>query len=518
MIHLLTQALVGLGALLLVIEGLRKFLGRPSTSQPRPLPLPPGPKPLPFIGNLLNLNRSTPFHLYTAWSKKYGDIVYMRAMHKEFVILNSEEVANMLLEKRSQKYSDRPVFSAADLFGWEWPTSTARYGPRFRLHRRLLHQFFNAQATLTYRPRQLQKAYELMTYLLDDPLRYTAHITKFSAAVVMEVTYGYDTKGNETFVTAMQRATDILLHVATIAVFAVCDAFPFIKALPAWIPGLGFKTHAAECRRLTVEAVNAPYEWVKQRIAKGLAAPSMVADAITRYRLEDDSKDPELVQAIKDSAGTLYAAAVETTNATLVIFIYLMMNHPEIQRRAQAEIDSVVGCQRLPDFEDRASLPYVDAIMRETMRWHPVLPIGLPHATSEDDVYEGYFIPQGVTIIPNIWAMSRNEEKYPNPEAFMPERFLDKDGSLNEDKVPWIFGFGRRICPGRNVAEVSLWSAIACILTLFSIEKTVGSEKVEWTTGLSSHPLPFPCRFMPRDKGMDAQKLASLIYASRVDL
>ena len=140
----------------------------------------------------------------------------------------------------------------------------------------------------------------------------------------------------------------------------------------------------------------------------------MVSDAITRYRLDDDSTGPNLVQAIKDSAASLYSgkyhlllhnvhmfysfrltslAAVETvclifflwdhqvtygrqSNATLVTFVYLMMNHPEIQRHAQAEIDRVVGRQRLPDFEDRLSLPYVDAVLRETMRRHPVAPIG----------------------------------------------------------------------------------------------------------------------------------------------
>jgi len=200
------------------------------------------------------------------------------------------------------------------------------------------------------------------------------------------------------------------------------------------------------------------------------------------------------------------------------MFVYLMMNHPEVQRRAQEEIDSVIGGQRLADFEDRASLPYVDAVLRETMRWRPVAPLGVPHATTEDDVYEGYHIPKGVIVLANLWAMSQDEKKYPNPEAFIPERFLQDDGTLNEDTISWSFGFGRRICPGRYVADASLWAAMVCILTLFRIEKTEGSENVEWMKGVTTHPLPFPCAFVPRDKEMDAQKLASLIYASRVDL
>jgi len=85
-----------------------------------------------------------------------------------------------------------------------------------------------------------------------------------------------------------------------------------VKNLPAWFPGMGFKADAAECRRLVSEAFNAPYAWVQQRVEEGNATPSMVADAIVRYRLNNNSSDPELVQAVKDSAGTLYAASVET--------------------------------------------------------------------------------------------------------------------------------------------------------------------------------------------------------------
>ncbi|KAF8452275.1 cytochrome P450 [Boletus edulis BED1] len=511
--------LLALAAVLLAISGARKLRRSRSQAHPGRPPLPPGPAPLPFLGNVLGVNKDAPHLTYTAWSKTYGDIVYTRMLGQDIILLNSERVAVELLEKRSQKYSDRPVFAAADLFDYEWPSSSARYGPRFRLHRRLLHQVFHAKAALDYRERQLQRAYELLTRLLDDPARYAAHFTTFSASVVMGVTYGYDMKGGDTFVTSMQRASDIFLGIATPEIFALCIAFPFVKALPAWFPGMGWKSKAAECRRLVSDGLNTPYAWVKRRVEQGDTTPSMVADAIIRHRLEDDSNNPELVQAIKESAGTLYAASVETTHATLLVFVYLMMNHPEVQCRAQAEIDRVVAHQRLPDFEDRASLPYIDAVLRETMRSHPVTPIGVPHATTEDDVYEGCYIPQGATIIPNICrAMSHDEEKYPNPEVFMPERFLREDGTLNEDKVPYMFGFGRRLCPGRHVGDASLWSAMVCILTLFRIEKTEGSDNVKWSTGLARHPLPFPCRFIPRDEEMDCQKLASLIYASRIAL
>ncbi|KIJ19367.1 hypothetical protein PAXINDRAFT_68976, partial [Paxillus involutus ATCC 200175] len=114
-------------------------------------------------------------------------------------------------------------------------------------------------------------------------------------------------------------------------------------------------------------------------------------------------------------------------------------------------------------------------------------------------------------------AISHNEVKYPNPTAFLPERFLQSDGTLNDDNLSWIFGFGRRICPGRHLADASLWCAMVSILAVFTIQKTEGSEEVKWTTGLACHPLPFPCKFVPRCEDTNGQRLAALLHATRVD-
>ncbi|KAG1785858.1 cytochrome P450, partial [Suillus plorans] len=138
------------------------------------------------------------------------------------------------------------------------------------------------------------------------------------------------------------------------------------------------------------------------------------------------------------------------TAATLMVFFLAMVLYPEVQKRAQAEIDSVVGKERLPTFEDRASLPYIEAVMRETWRWQPVAPLGVPHAASSDDVYDGYFIPKGAIITYNTWSdMFLPASRYPDASSFIPERFLNSDGALtNDDPAEYIFGLGRRVCPG----------------------------------------------------------------------
>ena len=102
-------------------------------------------------------------------------------------------------------------------------------------------------------------------------------------------------------------------------------------------------------------------------------------------------------------AAALYVGGADTTVAALSTFILLMTRYPDVQRKAQAELDAVVGPHRLPEHSDMASLPYITAIVKECLRWRHVAPISVPHHTSEDLEYRGYFIPKGTTLIPLTW-------------------------------------------------------------------------------------------------------------------
>ena len=176
-----------------------------------------------------------------------------------------------------------------------------------------------------------------------------------------------------------------------------------------------------------------------------------------------------------------------------------MACYPEVQAKARAELDTVVGPNRLPSFEDRESLPYITAIAKESMRWQSVVPLGIPHRSLEDDEFNGCYIPKGSTVIANLYAFSRDERAYPDPETFNPERFL-KDGKINpdvQDPNAFVFGYGRRyvewlspigsiitfhfrhsacthrVCPGRHFAEASLFIMIASVLHTLTIDSAV---------------------------------------------
>jgi len=218
-------------------------------------------------------------------------------------------------------------------------------------------------------------------------------------------------------------------------------------------------------------------------------------------QLKENVEEDVIQRSVKDVCTTSFVAGLDTTSCTLLIFVLAMLLFPDAQMNAQLEIDRVVGADRFPSFEDRPSLPYVEAVLREVMRWRPVTPLGIPHCAMEDDMYKGYFIPKGTTIIAHGGGMARH---YDNPENFTPERFLNPDGSLNDDNMGYVFGFGRRICPGRYVADASVWIAMVTILARLRIEPEKDKEgkdikvEPEWVTGLTCHPKQFPCQFTPR--------------------
>ncbi|KAK1223030.1 hypothetical protein PQX77_014107 [Marasmius sp. AFHP31] len=196
-----------------------------------------------------------------------------------------------------------------------------------------------------------------------------------------------------------------------------------------------------------------------------------------------------------------------------------MVLHPEYQERAQKEIDAVVGSGRLPDFDDREKMPFVNALIAETLRWNPVTPLGAEHRALRDDVYEGYFIPAGTTVVPNAWnwgtksnalrAVLRDETLYgPRTQDFNPNRFLKQEVGNEVPPNPelYAFGFGRRICPGRYLAVNNLYLAMSYILASFIIAKPIDDEgvevtpEVEYMDGIISFPGPFKCRIIPRTR------------------
>ncbi len=188
------------------------------------------------------------------------------------------------------------------------------------------------------------------------------------------------------------------------------------------------------------------------------------------YKEQDQSglSDAEIATLTSNLIG----GGVDTTSGTTIAFILAMCVFRDVQQKAHEELDSVVGQNRVPDWADESSLPYVKAIISEVLRWRTVTILGgIPHAPIQDDEYRGYFIPKGTAITGNVWAIHRNPREFPDPDTFRPERYY---GGRLERPYPNkqghnAFGWGRRACSGQPLAEQGLFMTIATLLWAFDM-------------------------------------------------
>ncbi|KAJ6498245.1 cytochrome P450 [Mycena vulgaris] len=206
---------------------------------------------------------------------------------------------------------------------------------------------------------------------------------------------------------------------------------------------------------------------------------------------------------VKWTAASMSAAGPDTTAWTIFAFFKAIALYPDVLNRAQAEIDSVVGSDRLPQLSDRPHLPFIEAIVLESFRWHPVAPLGFPHRLTEDDHYEGYFLPKGTLVQAN--ENHSGPLLYPNPNVFDPTRFLASERKQVQPNPEFTFGWGRRICPGRLMAVEVLFIAYAQAIAVYNISKPKVSGIViephtERSEGVVSRPTAFKCDIKPRNK------------------
>ncbi|KAJ6474846.1 putative monooxygenase [Mycena sanguinolenta] len=392
---------------------------------PRESNAPPGPRRWPLIGS---------------------NIVYVGALGQPLFIINSAKIAIDLLDKRSSIYSGRPSFVSS---------------PKILALQSIIAQGFSPSGVTRYYPLQEKESRKLVHGLLDDSSTLARQAQLRIGAIIFRIVYGYTvTDANDPFLAAGLNQMDILSKSTTPGVWAV-NFFPILKHIPSWLPGSEFLRIAKQWRKINWDAAWGPYLWCKKNLGTGTV---LLPNLCTAPPQED-----RLVWAadIVLGGGLDTASSTRNTSSILTFFLAMVLN-PSIQRKARQEIDTVMGPGRLPVIQDRPSLPYLRALVTEVFRWHPVAPLGFPHKLSKDDIYDGIHFPKGSVLIPNAWHMLHDPKVYPNPMEFDPDRYQGLDSEM--DKVTDInFGFGRRACPGRYLAEGTLFAVAATVLATCEI-------------------------------------------------
>ncbi|KZT02017.1 cytochrome P450 [Laetiporus sulphureus 93-53] len=475
----------------------------------RRLTVPPGPTPLPIIGNTFHMPRKNIAESLALLSKTYSDIIYMNVLGRELVILNSAEAVLELFDQRGAIYSDRPrTIMAGELVGKKHAVLFHVYDEELKKHRRLLRNALDSRGSRKYWQTHYTESFKLLNALLLAPEQFAAHFRRSAGSFTLKVAYGYEVKaesGEDRFVTLAEELAFVTAKASRPGSWLV-DSIPVLRYIPTWFPGSGFKRWAQKARKITDEFAAAPYMYAKSAANNGNGTRSFVTD--TTELLESElgrSLNTDEDNFLKWTSASIYSGGTDTAVAANLSFVLFMALYPHVQRRAQTELDEIIGAERLAQMEDRERLPYIDALIKEVHRFGTVTPL-VPHTTLVDDEYHGYRIPKGSWIMANTWAIMRDHKLFPQPDRFWPERFLPEGGGCTVDPRDYAFGYGRRRCPGLVVAESSLFIAVTHILAVFTISDPVNefgekiTEPVPYTDAHISHPTHFSCSIKPRSQ------------------
>ncbi|ETN38728.1 uncharacterized protein HMPREF1541_06766 [Cyphellophora europaea CBS 101466] len=465
--------------------------------------LPPGPFPWPLVGNHFQLPKSRPWIAWEDWAKHYDSPMMTIWVGREpRIIISDAWVASDLMEKRADIWSSRPrLIAMGDAINATHTNQTTLvYGDRWRLHRRLMHTAVGTQAVRGYRTFQADESKLLTRDILEDPDDYVMSIERYSVSITSIVGWGrrIDRKNDLIAQQALKLMEGVDLIIPGLFII---ETLPWLMKLPSWLYSFpSLLKHGS--------AVGARFFYLLTR--EGSEAPE---DNFAKLLIKNQEKEGLTDLEVASLAGNLLGGGVDTTSSTMLSCILAMCYFPEVQKKAQAEIDAVVGNERSPNWDDidAERLPYITAIVKETLRWRTVTILaGIPHANTQDFDYKGYHFPAGTNVTANIWAMHRNERDFPEPDVFRPERFLNGlERPYPNPRGSNPFGFGRRVCSGQPLAEQGLIYSLGRLIWAFYMKpgldengREVNLDIFAYSESENIRPLPFTARFIPRSEAI----------------
>ncbi|KAG1809606.1 cytochrome P450 [Suillus subaureus] len=452
------------------------------------IPFPPGPPARWFWSNALpsvNIARAL-----TDLVREYGPVVSFRQGSKVIVVIGSVEAATTIMEAEGRSLVDRPPsIAAGEMLSNGMRIVMARSGERFRRLRKAVHTHLQPKAAEVYKDMQHDNARKFILDIMNDPKNHQKHASRYSASVILRVTYGKSTPTayNDPEVIRIYKVLDHFDIVMRPGAYLV-DRVPLLRYLP------GYGKQLTEWHNEELSLYSHQLGRVKSEIEQNKAGPSF-----TKTLLEH-TKDHQLVtDEMAYLAGTLFGAGAETTSAGITTAIMAAACHPLAQAKVHEELDMVIGSDRAPTFKDSSSLPQLYAFLWEALRWRPVIPIGFPHHATRDIIWQGYRIPEGATVYGCHWAICRDPIAFPDPEKFDPQRWLDSEGRLKDGMKSFTFGFGRRVCPGRHLAENSMYIALALLFWSFRFDQRPDAPiNTRASDTVVSRPAPFEVDAIPR--------------------
>lgn len=404
-------------------------------------------------------------------------------------VCGTAESASAILVKQSSAMASRPrQIMVGDLISDNKRILILPFGDKWKRYRKILHEALTPAMARNYEPIQQEEATRTAVAIGRDPATFQHQFRRYAASVIMTVAYDYRVKDiNDPLVTAVEENGFQLLPGAS-----PLDTYALLNWLP--LPLNPWKRIGKELHAKELDLFLGVHRDTRQRALRGEAG-SCFSTLLQEKQAQHGLTDEEACYL----SGSLFGAGSDTSSSALAIFVMAMITHPDVVKKAQTELDKVIGSQRLPTFQDQDDLPYLRALCQEVHRWRPVSSGGFQHQLTEDVTYKDYVLPKGSAIVGNHWSIHLDPAEYPEPDVFKPERFLDEEGQVrgtaHSPKGHFQFGFGRRACVGLNVAERSVYINAAIMLWAFDFRAPDGRvdlvDTLAFTNSANSHPLPF---------------------------
>ncbi|KAI6671726.1 hypothetical protein NL676_006611 [Syzygium grande] len=445
--------------------------------------LPPGPKPWPIIGNL-NLIGPLPHRSLHELTKTYGPLMHLRFGSFPVVVGSSVEMAKAFLKTHDVAFAGRPKTAAGKYTTYNYSDITwSPYGPYWRQARKLcIMELFSAKRLESYEYIRTEELTSLLRSLYLSRGAHLAlkdHLTDLSLNVISRMVLGKKyTEETENSIVRPDEFKKMLDELFLLnGTLNIGDSIPWLNFLDLQGYIKRMKALSKKFDRFLEHVLDEHDE--RRRGVANYVAKDMV-DVLLQFADDPDLEVKLERNGVKGFTQDLIAGGTESSAVTVEWAISELLKRPEIFKKATEELDRVIGRDRWVSEKDIANLPYIDAIVKETMRLHPVAPMLVPRMTREDCTIDGYDIPKGTQALVLVWAIGRDPAIWDAPDEFRPERFLGQDIDVKGQSFELLpFGSGRRMCPGYSLGLKVIQASLANLLHGFNWKLPEGMSKEE---------------------------------------
>ncbi|KAM9323972.1 cytochrome P450 2F2-like [Gastrophryne carolinensis] len=462
--------------------------------------LPPGPTPLPIIGNLLNIEMGALVKSLMKLWKQYGSVYTVYFGSNPVVMVCGYEAVKEAFVDQNDAFGARGKMPTIDAFSKGLGINFSN-GERWKILRtftfKTLKDFGFGKKSIEW------KVQEEAQYLVEEfrkaqgqPLDPLETFMKAASNILFSIAFGDRySYTDEKLLKVLQNVAD-MFRLMSSSWGQVQSVFP---AMMNYIPG-------PHHRVVTVsdEIVQFADEIVKT--CQATFDPSDLRHFTDCYlaKMEKEKDDPNTEFTMNNLlmiVHNLFMGATDTITTTMRHALLVLMRYPEVEEKIQKEIVQVIGRSRMPNLDDRASMPYTQAVMDEVQRFCDLAPHSLPHMTTKDVTFRGYSIPKGTDVYPLLCTVHRDATQFATPYKFNPNHFLDENGKYQKNDACMPFSAGKRYCPGDNVARMEFFLFLTSILQNFklSFERKLTDEDIAPNlAGFVNCPLPFKLSFIAR--------------------